>query len=83
MSSPSATTPPMTRVEKSKPTKKACVPRNPTPHCTHAPRNHTGIKNNTRVKEAKIDMTCSKPCMAAEQGYNDAQKHLNDMGKIW
>lgn len=21
--------------------------------------------------------------MAAEQGYNDAQKHLNDMGEIW
>ncbi len=22
-------------------------------------------------------------CMAAEQGYNDAQKRLNDMGEIW
>ena len=32
-------------------------------HTTHAPHNHTGIKNNTRTKEAKIDMTCSKPHM--------------------
>ena len=48
------------RVEKSKPATK----ESPHPlHTTHAPRNCTGIKNNTRTKEAKIDMTCSKPRM--------------------
>ena len=55
MSSPSATTPPMTRVEKGKPTTKACLPV----HATHYTKQHncTGIKNNTRIQKSQTRST--------------------------
>ena len=47
------------------------------PHLTkHAPHNHTSIKNNTRTKEAKIDMNCSKPRMTRVE-----KKSTRKMGK--
>ena len=57
-----------TRVEKSKPaTKDAYLSVHATHHTT--PHNCTGTKNNTRTKETKIDMTCSKPRMTPHIAY--------------
>ena len=43
---------------------------------THYTRqhNHTGIKNNTRTKEVKIDMACSKPRMTEQK--NEADRRI-------